>query len=103
MRGQLRQILRDVALGSMPLSALDRALHDIKLPLLSERREQRAKEWIVDTLVHPLLRDWGVVLGGRRSKESKSCVVSLPETVKDSVYDLLAAAGHAVEYGTTPA
>ena len=72
LRKRLRALLRGMAHGKLPLSQLDRELRN--LPLV-ERQFLRSKhttlEWIMHEHVYPIIRTWGVVIGGERTRPAR--------------------------------
>ena len=74
LRSRLRHLLRGMSRGEMPLSALERELAAI--PLLESKpfflkASDNTREWLLNEHVYPLIRQWGVIIGGSRTRPEK--------------------------------
>ena len=78
VRQRLRNLLRSMAKGKVPLSKLDRELKKLpllerKLIFLDDRSPSKAntKEYILHEHVYPIIRTWGVIIGGAPTRKAK--------------------------------
>ena len=75
LRTRLRELLRGIAYGRMPLSVLNREVE--AFPLLERglpfglgrsSGSETAKDYLLNEIVFPIVRTWGVVFGGSRTR-----------------------------------
>ena len=85
IRSRLKKLLHSLANGTLPLSHLEREVHSF--PLLNRKMfrdgKQTTRDFLLSDVVLPIVRDWGVHIGGAPIKASRpdECASSTLETM----------------------
>ena len=87
---RLRTLLRGLAKGKLPLSQLDKELQTFPLldrSLPFSRTGRSTREYLMEDIVYPIIRNWGVIIGGSHAKPPKAN--SCPQTINQVFADLV--------------
>ena len=81
---RLKKLLRALARGKLPMSKLDKELQNFPLldrSLPFSRSGRSTRDILMEDLVYPIIREWGVIIGGSHARAPKpgSCPHTLDQ------------------------